>query len=120
MAKYKVCDRCGAALDPGERCDCRVAKEAPEAAPQTEGWDDAINMSVVKMPGGMGYDMTLSASSFSAGLTGVALLVSELADRINAPSYIVLRLIVNVLEAGRGEHRDAEGGVPYGGEGDSA
>lgn len=28
MSAYRICEECGAALDPGERCDCR-----PAAAP---------------------------------------------------------------------------------------
>lgn len=27
MAYYKVCPDCGAALDPGEKCDCQQEKE---------------------------------------------------------------------------------------------
>ena len=23
MSTYRICEECGAALDPGERCDCR-------------------------------------------------------------------------------------------------
>lgn len=29
MAKYKTCPDCGAALDPGEVCDCRDHPQAP-------------------------------------------------------------------------------------------
>lgn len=25
MSAYRICEECGAALDPGERCDCRPA-----------------------------------------------------------------------------------------------
>lgn len=25
MSVYRICEECGAALDPGERCDCRPA-----------------------------------------------------------------------------------------------
>lgn len=25
MAQYRICEYCGAALDPGERCDCQGA-----------------------------------------------------------------------------------------------
>ncbi len=27
MAYYNVCSKCGAALDPGERCDCEIEQE---------------------------------------------------------------------------------------------
>ena len=32
MAFYKCCPNCGAALDPGERCDCQDKKAAPGTA----------------------------------------------------------------------------------------
>lgn len=31
MPYYKLCPRCGAALDPGERCDCQDKETAPDA-----------------------------------------------------------------------------------------
>ena len=31
MPYYKPCPRCGAALDPGEICDCRDKETAPDA-----------------------------------------------------------------------------------------
>lgn len=32
MAFYRVCSMCGAALDPGEHCDCQdIGKAAPDA-----------------------------------------------------------------------------------------
>ena len=36
MAYYKTCPECGAALDPGEICDCKE-KAAPEAANNRSG-----------------------------------------------------------------------------------
>ena len=32
MPYYKPCPLCGAALDPGERCDCQDKETAPDAA----------------------------------------------------------------------------------------
>lgn len=32
MPYYKTCPLCGAALDPGERCDCQDKETAPDAA----------------------------------------------------------------------------------------
>ena len=32
MSYYHICPCCGAALDPGERCDCKDEKAAPDAA----------------------------------------------------------------------------------------
>ena len=31
MPYYKICTVCGAALDPGERCDCQNKETAPDA-----------------------------------------------------------------------------------------
>ena len=36
MAYYRICPHCGAALDPGEHCDCKK-KTAPEAANNRSG-----------------------------------------------------------------------------------
>lgn len=32
MSYYRVCPLCGAALDPGERCDCQEEKKAAVSA----------------------------------------------------------------------------------------
>lgn len=32
MSYYRVCPHCGAALDPGERCDCQDKKKAAVSA----------------------------------------------------------------------------------------
>lgn len=37
MAKYKVCEYCGANLDFGERCDCQNHKSAEHAADSIRG-----------------------------------------------------------------------------------
>ena len=36
MSYYRPCPVCGAALDPGERCDCQDKKEAAPSAANTE------------------------------------------------------------------------------------
>lgn len=37
MAYYNTCPYCGSNLDPGETCDCRMAKgETAQEAPQAE------------------------------------------------------------------------------------
>lgn len=35
MSYYRTCPHCGAALDPGEVCDCRAKEEAPADAANT-------------------------------------------------------------------------------------
>lgn len=37
MSYYKICPYCGAALDPGERCDCKKEKAARPAGTETNG-----------------------------------------------------------------------------------
>lgn len=37
MSYYRTCDYCGAALDPGERCDCEKEKAARPAGTETNG-----------------------------------------------------------------------------------
>ena len=37
MPYYKPCPLCGAALDPGERCDCQDKETAPSAANTESG-----------------------------------------------------------------------------------
>ena len=36
MSYYRVCPCCGAALDPGERCDCQDEKKAAVSAANTD------------------------------------------------------------------------------------
>lgn len=37
MAYYRPCQLCGAALDPGERCDCQDKETAPSATNTESG-----------------------------------------------------------------------------------
>lgn len=37
MSYYRPCPVCGAALDPGERCDCQDKKEAAPMLPHRNG-----------------------------------------------------------------------------------
>lgn len=36
MSYYRVCPHCGAALDPGERCDCKDEKKAVVSVRSTD------------------------------------------------------------------------------------
>lgn len=54
MSYFKVCPHCGAALDPGEVCDCRAKEEAPAGATNTgEGGAEQITTAV-----SVSYDTT--------------------------------------------------------------
>ena len=37
MSYYRICPYCGAALDPGEKCDCGQKETARSAATETDG-----------------------------------------------------------------------------------
>ena len=37
MSYYRPCSVCGAALDPGERCDCRTEKETAPVLEHRDG-----------------------------------------------------------------------------------
>ena len=50
MSYYKICPYCGAALDPGERCDCGQNETARSAATETDG---KANTSINIIPRGL-------------------------------------------------------------------
>ena len=57
MSFYRTCPHCGAALDPGEVCDCRDKEEAPAGAANTgeggaEQIDKAVSASTITENGG--------------------------------------------------------------------
>ena len=37
MAYFRICTLCGAALDPGEKCDCQKKEEASLGVSSTQG-----------------------------------------------------------------------------------
>lgn len=56
MAYYRECDRCGCALDPGEKCDCE--KEAQEKQEKLQ------KMVFVGRNGQYAFEFTKEARSF--------------------------------------------------------
>ena len=40
MSTYRICEDCGAALDPGERCDCRQQGRVELIQPDSQVTDD--------------------------------------------------------------------------------
>lgn len=53
MSYYNVCARCGANLDPGERCDCGAAVSVRSVAPgrpmRTAGGSDSFLQAVLPL-----------------------------------------------------------------------
>ena len=37
MSYYKICEVCGASLDPGEKCDCSKEKQIAQDQAETKG-----------------------------------------------------------------------------------
>ena len=103
MAPYKTCDKCGAALDPGERCDCEreteeqsVAYKAREAAIR-EAVEAEVTITLEKKPGSETFRREIQASSASAALNGLAVLVREYAKVVGVNPVEVLELLATVL-----------------------
>ena len=47
---YKICPNCGAALDPGEKCDCEIKSSAEAQGLKIEqGYDDLLEEDVYKI-----------------------------------------------------------------------
>ena len=86
MAKYRECEKCGAALDHGEVCDCEskgqeekdVLYEANRAAIR-EALAAEVLITLEKKAGSETFRRKIEASSASAALNGLAVLLREYA-----------------------------------------
>lgn len=47
MSYYRECPYCGAALDPGEKCDCGQKETARSAATETDGIKKKIDINII-------------------------------------------------------------------------
>lgn len=108
---YKKCPDCGAHLDPGERCDCQdqIEHEAEDAAIR-EAISAHVKIVLNKESGSESYRRTIEASSTTAAMNGLAVLVREYAMLTNSPVTHVLAVLATLLTvpgyrrpAGRGE-----------------
>ena len=102
MAKYKTCEKCGAALDPGEICDCDreerpdVAYQANQAAIR-EAVEAEVTITLEKKRGSETFRREIKASSAPAALNGIAVLLREYARMVGVSELKVLALLATVL-----------------------
>lgn len=122
----RVCPDCGCTLDPGEICDCKksgeaaVAKGEPgdpancsameeaEAAAYQEGVEAKVTITLEKLPGSETFKRNIEASSPSAAVNGVAVLIRELATAMGVPvttalSLLAVALMVPTIRAAKNE-----------------
>ena len=104
MAKYKVCEKCGAALDHGEICDCDRKEDEgkdTEDKPAQDAIHEAVEAEVVitleKQRGSGTFRRKIVASSASAALNGLAVLIKEYAKLVGINGVEVLALLATVM-----------------------
>lgn len=104
MAKYRECEKCGAALDHGEVCDCEsknqeekdVLYEANRAAIR-EALAAEVSITLEKKAGSETFRRKIEASSASAALNGLAVLLREYAALVGLNPVEILALLATVL-----------------------
>ena len=103
MAKFRTCEKCGASLDHGEVCDCErearkqsVAYKAREAAIK-EAVDAEVIITLEKKKGSETFRREIQASSASAALNGLAVLLKEYAKTVGVSTVQVLAILATVL-----------------------
>lgn len=115
MAKFRTCEKCGASLDHGEVCDCErearkqsVTYKAREAAIK-EAVDAEVIITLEKKKGSETFRREIQASSASAALNGLAVLLKEYAKTVGVSTVQVLAILATVLTVP--EIRDGDAGV---------
>lgn len=108
----RTCPYCGDKLDPQEICECRKKEGQPhkedkpspagtlegaEAAAYQEALAERVTITLEKMPGSETFKRSIEASSSSAALNGVAVLIRELATALGVPVTRVLALLTVAL-----------------------
>lgn len=115
MAKFRTCEKCGASLGHGEVCDCErearkqsVAYKAREAAIK-EAVDAEVIITLEKKKGSETFRREIQASSASAALNGLAVLLKEYAKTVGVSTVQVLAILATVLTVP--EIRDGDAGA---------
>ena len=114
MAPYKTCSKCGAALDPGEICDCGRMERTDAAywakqAAIREAVEAEVTITLEKKKGSETFRRKIKASSAAAALNGLAVLLREYAKLVGVNEIEVLALLATVLTVpamGNGEESD--------------
>lgn len=102
MAEYKICEKCGASLDPGEICDCG-REERPDAACEANraairaAVEAEVFISLEKVRGSETFRRELKASSAPAALNGLAVLIREYAKMVGMRQTEVLAVLAAVM-----------------------
>ncbi len=118
MAKHRTCDNCGAALDFGEVCDCKkeqaAAQEANRKAREAamrEGIQADVLIHLEKKAGSETFERKIEASSASAALNGIAVLIAEYSKITSVPVVRVLAVLAATMTAPaiREEQAEKEG-----------
>lgn len=115
MSKFKECPNCGATLDHGEICDCQMAegmgegeKEEERRGPTVEGANQAaiaealeqeVTIELHKEKGSSTFHRKIEASSASAALNGIAVLLREYAKLTGVPVLRVLAILAATMSA---------------------
>lgn len=108
MSKFRVCEKCGANLDPGEVCDCEKEKEKENERAMQEAIQEEVTFHLEKKAGSERFHRQIQYSSGSAAVNGVAVLIRELASMMNVSTVKILSILAVVLTAqtiqGDGNH----------------
>lgn len=115
---YRECPNCGAHLDPGEKCDCKAAggcaedlnegeapagrgptAEAANRAAIAEALEADVTIELRKEKGSSVFGRRIEASSASAALNGIAVLIAEYSRLTDVPVLRVLALLAATMSA---------------------
>lgn len=103
MAKFRTCEFCGDTLDYGERCNCQDKKEDPAAgaleAAMREGIQAEVTILLEKKAGEDLFRRKIEATSASAALNGIAILIAEYSKLTEVPVVRVLALLAATMTA---------------------
>ena len=102
MAKYRTCELCGAALDPGEICDCKRERERETVYEERRadirpGMEEEVSIRLEKRVGSETFRREIKASSGPAALNGLAMLLKECAKMMGLSTLEVLALLATAL-----------------------